>query len=183
MSRRTFRAATVTLIAILVATLGLAAIGRRDGERISAEGRVSSIQRDHDGYRVQLDRGGYSYWVPERALRDRSRDFRVGVSVRFGGIFRGGVIIVDVVDWAGIDRLRGTVERIDDRAGILLLREERTGRLIRADLDGNVRHRPFDHHNLQRGDFVVLSGHWTRGGGFDVDGIESVRPRREGWRP
>ncbi len=66
---------------------------------LSARQRISSIDRQPDGYRVRLDRGSYWFRVSQRALRNRRADFRVGVFVRLGGIFRRGIVDVDVVDW------------------------------------------------------------------------------------
>src|SRR5437016_1615843 len=101
----------------------------RDNDRVTMEGRVRSFDRDGVGYRVQLDRGNYSFRVPERYLRNHARDFRVGVSVRLGGIFRNGSIFVDAVEFPGGGSndpyyggrnsnngyVSGVVERIDFR--------------------------------------------------------------------
>lgn len=165
----------ISCIAVVAAVFAFAAIAApHDGSRITTDGRVSSIHHERDGYRIELDRGGDSFWVPERALRDRSRDLRVGVSIRLGGIFRGGMIVVDVVEWPHRDILRGVVERVDERHMSLLVREERSGRLIRVD----VLQRDREFNDLRRGDFVVLSGEWSRSRDFDAYRIESVRSRR-----
>ena len=181
----------ISCIAIVAAVFAFAALAApHDGSRITTDGRVRSIHHERDGYRVELDRGADSFWVPERALRDHSRDLRVGVSIRLGGIFRGGMIVVDVVEWppfapvpgrrAHDDILRGFVERIDARHVSLVVREERSGRLIRVDVmqSDHDWNRPHDFDDLRRGDFVVLSGEWSRNRDFDAYRIESVRSRR-----
>ena len=176
MNRRTIRELIVA-IAVIVPLVAMAAPGRRDGDRISVEGRVSRMDHDRDGYRVELDRGGYSFWVPERALRDRPGDFRIGISIRLGGVFRRGTIVVDAIDWPRNEIVRGVVERIDYRGDSLWVRDERTNRLIRADI------RDVRRHDLRRGDFAAFIGQWRPGGWFDVERIDNVRPHREGWRP
>lgn len=167
--------------------------GYRDNERVTGEGRVTSVSRDRGGYRVQLDRGGYGYYVPESALRSRGRDLRTGVSVRLGGVFRGGWINVDVVDWPGgggggyyDDRydgraygngyVRGAVERVDFRRGTIELRDDSTGRFVTVDMRRTAR-RSVDLEDLRRGDYVEISGQWVRGV-FEAHRIDGVRSRR-----
>src|SRR3954452_25457551 len=99
----------------------------RENQRINATGKVTSFNRERDGYRVQLDRG-QSFWVPQSKFGNRSRDLRVGVSITLGGIFRGGSIYADAVSWPDqydrYDRgfVRGVVDRVDYRSGTVWLR-------------------------------------------------------------
>ena len=149
----------------------------RENQRINASGKISSFSHERDGYRVRLEGNDRSFWVPQSSFGNHARDLRVGVSLGLGGIFRGGSIYVDAVSWPndgyGYDNrggynngyVRGVVERVDLRDGTLRVREERTGRLITADVRSNLR-------GLRRGDFVALSGQWIRGGVFDVARIE-----------
>jgi len=163
-----------------------------ENQRITTEGRITNLTRERDGYRVQLDRGGYSYWVPERSVRDRMNDFRVGVSISLGGVFRGGYVNVDAVTWPGNYRndgyrdnvrgtvLRGTIERVDYRRDIATVREDRSGRVITVDLaraDRGRRSR-LDTNDLRRGDVVSFAGDWTRGGVFQANRIDGVNSRR-----
>jgi len=175
----------------------------RENQRGTFEGHISSLNRDRDGYRVQLDRGGYSFWVPESHVRNRQRDFRVGASIRLGGIFRGGSIFVDVVDWPNDGRynddryndgryndgryrdnrsydrgyLRGVVERVDYRRGVVEVRESSTGRFVTVDMDRRSS-RGVDLSDLRRGDAVTFAGDWRRGNVFEAYSIESVRSGR-----
>jgi DNA-nicking Smr family endonuclease len=71
----------------------------RDNQRVNTTGRVTSFSRGNGGYRVQLDRGRESYWIPESRMHNRGRDLRVGISVVLGGVFRGGRVDVDAVSW------------------------------------------------------------------------------------
>jgi hypothetical protein len=149
----------------------------RDNQRVNVTGRVESFSRERDGYRVRLDRGE-SYWIPSSRLG--GRELRVGIDIGLGGIFRGGSINIDTVSWpGGYDRgydrayesgfVRGVVDRIDRRDGTALIRDSASRREITVDL------RDAGFARLRRGDYVELSGRWTRGGVFDAYRIDSVR--------
>jgi Ni/Co efflux regulator RcnB len=153
----------------------------RDNQRVNTSGKVTSLSHERDGYRVQLDRGRESYWIPATRMRNHN-NLRVGVSIVLGGIFRGGRIDVDAVNWPG-DRgsndnyVRGTVERIDLRSDVLLLRDANTGRTIEVDMRDTRRSSRVDLNDLRRGDFIEVSGDWARGGTFLADRIEAVDGR------
>jgi len=164
----------------------------RDNQRVNASGHVTSFSRANGGYRVQLDRGRESYWIPESHMRNRGRDLRVGISIVLGGVFRGGRVDVDAVSWPDDrgyrndrydreyrdDYVRGIVERVDYRSGVLLLRDASTRRTIEVDMRDTRRSSRVDLGDLRRGDAVTLSGQWQRSGRFEADGIESVNSRR-----
>jgi hypothetical protein len=151
----------------------------RENQRINASGKISSFTHERDGYRVRLEGNDRSFWVPQSSFGNRARDLRAGISIGFGGVFRGGSIYVDAVSWpndgygygggygggygSGYDRgfVRGVVERVDYRDGTLRVRDEASGRIITADVRSNLR-------GVRRGDFVELSGQWIRGGVFEV---------------
>jgi hypothetical protein len=155
----------------------------RDNQRVNASGRVTSLSRDNGGYRVQLDRGRESYWIPESRIRNRGTDLRVGISVVLGGVFRGGRVDVDAVSWPDQrgyrdSYVRGVVQRVDGRSGLLLLRDESSRQTIEVDMRDTRRSSRIDLNDLRRGDYVTLSGQWLRGGRFVADGIDSVDSRR-----
>ena len=170
----------------------------RDNERVTVEGKVRSFSRERGGYRMQLDRSGYSFWVPESRMRNlpRGRNLNVGLSIRLGGIFRGGLINVDAVDWPGYGGyndpnygynggysqqgyVSGYVDRIDFRRSTLWLRDNASGRLIEVDMrDAYQRSSRIGLDDLQRGDYVSLSGEWLRGGLFAAYRVDDVRTRR-----
>ncbi|MEA2329620.1 MAG: hypothetical protein QOE68_4579 [Thermoanaerobaculia bacterium] len=159
--------------------------GYRENQRINATGKVSSFNRERDGYRVQLDRG-QSFFVPQSKFGNRARDLRVGVSITLGGIFRGGSVYADAVSWPneygqydrgygnGYERgfVRGVIDRVDYRTGTVWLRDSASGRLVTADVNGRSL------RNLRRGEYVELTGQWIRGGVFDVASIGTIRGRR-----
>lgn len=150
----------------------------RENERITMQGKVSSFTKERDGYRMQLDRGRESYWVPQSYFRNRTP--RVGISITLGGVWRGGSVYVDDVNWpddgayrgrGAYDQqfIRGRVERVDRRDGIVWLREARTGRSISVDLRGN------QERLLRRGEYVELTGSWQRNGVFNAYRIDNIR--------
>jgi hypothetical protein len=158
----------------------------RNNERVSVQGRVQSFSKERDGYRVQLDRGRDSYWVPQSYFRNRGRDLRVGVSVVLGGIFRGGAIQIDAVNWPDDggyrnngnygSSLTGIVERVDAYRGTAEIRDQRSGRTVRVDFRDSGRRSRLGIDDMRRGDYVELSGDWN-GGSFDVYSIEAIRDR------
>ena len=179
---------------------------RNDSRRsMTMEGRVRSFSRERDGYRVQLDRGNYSYFVPQSAFRNRNgrrNDLRVGISLRFTGYLgSGNSFYVDSFDYLddgyydnndrygdnrgygynnyGNDTVNGIVERVDYSRGTLLLRDDRSGRRVTVVMaGGNRQRRGIDLNDLSRGDRVTFAGDWSRNGVFEAYRIESLRDRR-----
>jgi len=151
----------------------------RDNQRINASGRVSSFSHENNGYRLRLDNDSRSYWVPESSFR--GHQLRTGISISLGGVFRGGSIFVDAVNWPdggygyrdgnGYNGgwLRGVVQNVDRRDGTLRIRDDR-GRIITAEV--NSRYGADELRGVRRGDFVSMSGQWLRSGIFGADRIE-----------
>lgn len=163
---------------------------RRDNH-ISEHGRISRFSHERDGYRVWLDRGARSYWIPESRLGRRR--LSIGLDIRLGGIFNGTYVDVDALGWPGdpyyndpyysgggySDRynegfLSGRVERVDYRSGTLLLRDERTGRRIEIDMRATEHRRGLDFDDVRRGDRITLAGSWD-GGYFHAYRIDGIR--------
>jgi hypothetical protein len=163
----------------------------RNNERVTVQGRVESFSRERGGYRVRLDRGGYSYWIPDNRMRS-GFNLRVGININLGGIFRDNAVYVDTMDYQdGYDSgygygndnyrngsIRGVVERVDYRYRGLILREDRTGRLINVDMRTLSRRSRLDINDLRRGDQVTFIGDWNRNGKFEVYDIDGVRTGR-----
>ncbi len=176
--------------------------GRRNDGRISELGRIRSYSHERGGYRIYLDHGNYSYWIPESRLLGRR--LAVGLSLRLGGIFRGGLIDVDLLGWPGdpyyndpyyndryyndpyyagdgygygaSDEIRGVVERVDYRSGTLLLRDEYRGGIVTVDMRSiDRRTSRLDFDDMRPGDRVTLSGSWLRGGYFGAVQVDAVQ--------
>ena len=158
---------------------------RRDN-RISESGKIRSFTRERDGYRIYLDRGSYSYWVPQSHLR--GRHLSVGLSIRLGGIFDNGYVVVDDLGWpddggyyndggyAFRDVVRGVVDRVDFRRGTVNVRSDRG--YITVDMRSlDRRYSRLGIDDLRRGDRVTLSGTWLRGGLFDARRIDAIGTR------
>jgi hypothetical protein len=168
---------------------------RADRHDVTMEGRVTNITRERSGYRVTLDRGGYSFWLRDlnSARGNRGRgSLRVGINIRIGGTFepRYGYVVADSYDWLDdvnggygnrAGTLRAVVERIDVRRGSMIVRDE-SGRLVTADMTHNDRRwnrdRGVDLDDLHRGDRVTLAGSWARGDVFVVNHVEDFRSGR-----
>lgn len=153
---------------------------------VSESGRIRSFTHERDGYRIYLDRGNYSYWVPESHLRGRR--LSVGLSIRLGGIFDNGYVMVDDLGWpddgyyndggryAYRDVVRGVVDRVDFRRGTVNLRSDRG--YITVDMRSlERRYSRLGIDDLRRGDRVTLSGNWIRGGLFDARRIDTIGVR------
>jgi hypothetical protein len=157
----------------------------RDNQRVALSGRINSFSRENNGYRVRLDRG-QSFFVPESYYRGHSSNFRLGVSINLGGIFRGGDIYVDAggypvnAGYGAYDNgtIRGVVDRVDYRTGIVWLRDDASGRLIEADMRAAGQYSRTNAGDLRPGDFVELSGQWVRGNIFAVTQVDNVQGGR-----
>ena len=154
--------------------------GDRDNQRVNVSGRVTSFNRERDGYRVQLDRGG-SYWIPAARLGSRSRDLRVGISLSLGGIFRSGAIGIDAVSWPeyagyGNDQgqVRGVVAAVDYPSGVITIRDDASGRLLEVDLRDTSGAGRIGIQDVRRGDYVTLSGQWLGNNTFAAFRIDST---------
>jgi len=165
--------------ALFALTLALfAAMPAAAQRRVSTEGRITGVTHEHDGDRIYLDRGNYSFWVPSSVLGRRT--LRVRDQVRLSGVYRGGAVRVDNLDFISRDSddgtvyLSGRVERVNRYEQRLVLRDER-GRTIDVELRGaDERHRRLDIGDVHRGDRITLRGRWERGT-FYAWRIESVR--------
>ncbi len=165
-------------------------------ERVTLQGKVSSMSHENGGYRVRLDRDSRAFFVPESYVRNRLSDFRIGVNISLGGVYRGSDVYVDAVNWPGNSGygynggygyndgsgygngyIRGVVDRVDYRSGRVWLRDSASGRLIEADMRSVNRYSRIDTRDLRRGDRVELSGEWVRGGLFVVNQVDSIRTR------
>lgn len=163
---------------------------RSDRGRITEGGRINRILHERGGYRVWLDRGRFSYFVPE--ARFRLFPLRVGLSIRFGGFYDplGYVNVYDInpYDYAppygaqvyatpgygapaySSGLLRGVVESVDYQRGTLVLNDDASGQFVTATMSG--RDRRFE--DLRPGDWVELSGDFGRGG-FEAYRVENFR--------
>jgi len=159
---------------------------RNDARRFDArgrawypsEGRVSRFVHESGGYRVWISGGRYPVWIPE--ARWRLFPLRVGLSIRFGG-WLDPLGYIDAYEYGPLGgplygapvyssgEIRGVVENVDYGRGTLVLRDDNTGNYVTAIM------RDRSMGNLRPGDFVALSGDWTRAGVFEAYRLNDIQ--------
>jgi hypothetical protein len=145
--------------------------GDENRQPYHARGRVSRVAPYGSGYRVWVGGAPYPFFIPS-AYYNRNR-FRVGVTLNIGGYYnpRGYYDYYDGYrDGRGYSDgvLRGTVESVDYRRDTFVIRNDATGSFVTVV----VRDR---RDNVRPGDYVEISGDWTRSGVFqayDVDRLD-----------
>jgi hypothetical protein len=136
-------------------------------------GRVSRYDRYNGGYRVWIVGAPYPFFIPEARFRLFPR-FGIGIDIRLGGYYNS-LGYYDYYDgpagvYSSSGYLRGTVESVDYRRGTFVLRNEETGSFVTAVMSGGDRR--WD--NLRSGDYVEISGDWTRTGVFQAYRIDEI---------
>jgi hypothetical protein len=158
--------------------------GARDNGRVNLSGRVTSFTHEGNGYRVRLDRDGRSFWIPESRLGNRG--LRVGLSIGLGGIFSGGIVNVDAINWGGAygyapayaqGYVSGVVEQVDYRTNTILLRDQSSGSIFNVDMRAAGATSRIDARNLRPGDFLTLSGQWDSAGLFEAYRVDNLNNR------
>ena len=134
------------------------------GEPYHARGRVSRVDRHGGGYRVWIAGAHYPFFIPDRYYHhDR---FRVGLTINLGGYYnRGGYY--DYYDGYNAGRgtsagaLLGVVESVDYRRGTFVVRNDATGSFVTVIMSRRQ-------EDVRPGDYVEISGDWTRSGLFEA---------------
>ncbi len=179
------------LALLLCAPMAMAQSGR-----ISMQGHVTGLIADGAGYRVTLDNGGYSYWVPAATITDRN--IRVGDYVRFGGYGHDGLITVDDAAYLGGPNYRGdrddyradryyngqpmyssapenavsgTIQYVNRHYNYLDMRADGTGRMIRVDVRNMDTRGSVNVWRLRPGDHVNVTGGWENRGRWQADRV------------
>jgi hypothetical protein len=142
-------------------------------------GRVSRYERYGSGYRVWIGGAPFPFFIPE--VRFRAFPIRVGVSIRLGGYYNPGGYY-DYYDAGPVygaytnGSLRGVVESVDYRNGTFVIHDDVSGDFVTALM--RSRDRLMD--DLRPGDYVELTGAWTRGvfEAYRVAGIDTGAYRR-----
>lgn len=140
-----------------------------------AYGRVSRLVPYHGGYRVWVGGIGFPFFIPE--ARFRLFPLRVGINIRIGGYYNplGYYDYYDVGPYTSAPvytsgELRGVVESVDYRRGTLVLRDDLSGSFVTVLLTRGDRLMD----DLRPGDYVDLTGAWTRGGYFEAYRVASL---------
>lgn len=166
---------------LLVSTAAFAQDYR--GDRISVQGRITSMQRMGDQYQVNLDHGRYTYYVPVADVHNR--DIRTGDQVRIDGFVTGNnTVNAQLVAFAGEPAyasdpyyrtvpygatgwMSGTITQYNRRLGYMRMRDDATGALVKID----TRSVP-ERLTVRRGDHVSVNGSWEQRDLFQATRIE-----------
>lgn len=136
-------------------------------------GRISRVLRYGSGYRVWIGGAPYPFFIPS-SYYYRNR-FRVGLLIGLGGFYNSlgyydyyGGYNDSYRDSRGYSSgvLRGVVESVDYRRDTFVVRNDETGSFVTVFM----RDRRGD--DVRPGDYVEVSGDWTRSGlfqAYDVD--------------
>ena len=181
----------------LVLLLGMPAIAapqqydrdRREyrSDRLTTQGRITSMVSEGDRFRVTLDHGAYTYFVPRSTAR--AADLRIGSRVRLGGIVNGDFVTVDVLAFPGdphyvndpyyqaVPRgsngwMSGTVERVNRHLGYMTIREDSTGNFVKIDVRHINMRRPINVWDIRTGDHITVNGGWENRDTFDATRVE-----------
>jgi hypothetical protein len=165
--------------------------GRRSG---AFQGRVTRIERFGGGYHVWFDDCFDPFWISD--ARFLLWPFRVGLFVSLSGAWNPAGYY-DVYDagpggyapyaapydgYGGGGSyaapgataiLQGVVESVDFDNGVVVVRGDQDGRDATVELRGNDQR----FGDLQPGDYVVLSGSWTRDGSFAALRVDQLQSR------
>lgn len=148
-----------------------------------AHGRVSRISPYRGGYRVWIGGAPYPFFISDAYYR-RNR-FRIGLTIGLGGFYNplgyydyydgyNGGYYSDRRYSAG--SLRGTVESVDNRRDTFVVRNEATGSFVTVAMRDRRR-------DVRPGDYVELSGDWTRSGIFEAYDVSLLGDGdRDGYR-
>jgi hypothetical protein len=156
-------------------------------DRISTQGRITSITRDGDVYRVTLNHGAYTYYVPLSTVR--GRELQVGDRVRIGGFVNGDVVNADAIGWSGdpyfttdpmyrgvpfgsTGWMSGVVESTNRHMGYVTVRDDSTGVDYKIDVRNMDRSRPINVWGLRAGDHITINGGWENRTTFNATRIE-----------
>lgn len=143
-----------------------------------AHGRISRLSPWGNGYYVWVGGARYPFYVPHSYYRRHG--LRIGININIGGYYNDRGYYEYYEDDYYRDRydyraeVRGYVQDVDYRRDEFLVRDSRTGRRVRIDnRDGRLR--------VREGDYVEVSGEWSRSGlfrAYDVDILDGDRYRR-----
>jgi hypothetical protein len=177
----------VVLTLGLMSTAAFAQPENYRSDRISTQGRITTMTREGSMFRVTLNHGGYSYLVP--ASEVRNRNLRVGDRVRLDGFVSGDVVNANMIAWQGepsyaVDPnyvavpygqsgwLSGTVQRTDRHLGFIVIRDDASGVNEKIDVRHMDLRHPVNVWGVRAGDHISVNGSWEDRGTFNANRIE-----------
>jgi hypothetical protein len=191
-----FRAPLVAAsgLAMLLSSAAIAAPQPQDrghneyrADRISTQGTVTNMTREGDQYRIVLNHGSYTYYVP--AAMVQNRDIRVGDQVRVGGIVSGDIVNGDYIAFSGqpgyaadpsyrgvpagsTGWLSGTVISVNRRLNFVTIRDDASGLPMKIDVRNMDTKRSVNVWRTHRGDHISVNGSWENPDTFGASRIQ-----------
>jgi len=156
-------------------------------DRISTQGRITSVTRQGDMYMITLNHGGYTYDVPLAIAG--ARNLQVGDLIRINGLVSGDLVNTDLialpgetyyvtdpmyrgVPYGSSGWMTGTVQSLNRHLGYLVVRDDATGANYKIDVRHMDRQRPVNVWGIRPGDHISINGGWEKRDTFNAVRIE-----------
>ena len=157
------------------------------GDRISTQGEITTMSREGDQYRIELNHGSYTYYVPMATIHNR--DIRVGDRVRLGGAVSGDSVTADFVAFSGEPAyttdpayravpfgstgwLSGTVINSNRRLNYITIRDDASGLPVKIDVRNMDTKRSVNVWRTRNGDHISVNGSWSNRDTFGVSIVQ-----------
>jgi hypothetical protein len=145
-------------------------------DRISTQGEITSMSREGDRYRIELNHGSYVYYVPVSTVSNR--DIRLGVRVRLAGVVSGDSVNADFIAFTGepayttdpeyrsvpfgsLGWMSGTVMSTNRRLNYITIRDDASGLPVKIDVRNMDTRRSVNVWRTRPGDHISVNGSWS----------------------
>ena len=156
-------------------------------DRVSSQGRITSITRVGDQFRVELNHGAYTYYVPMSMVN--GSELQIGAVVRIGGLVNGEAVNADYfalegwptyahdpmyrdVPYGSRGWMSGTVVDTNRRLNFITVRDDATGNMFKIDTRAMDTKRSVNVWRTTVGDHVNVNGSWENHNTFRADRIQ-----------
>jgi len=181
-----------TGLAVLLGSAAVAAAQPQDvsiyrADRISTQGQITSISREGSDYRVVLNHGSYTYYVPAPMIH--SRDIRIGDQVRIGGVVSGDAVNADYIAFSGEPTyttdpmyravpfglsgwMSGTVLNVNRRLNYVTIRDDASGLPVKIDVRNMDTKHSVNVWRTRPGDHISVNGSWEDHNTFNAGRVQ-----------
>ncbi len=140
----------------------------------TTEGHITMMQRQGNMYLIQLDNGGYSYWLPVSTAR--ADNLQVGEFVSLSGTGRADgmtVTIANPINTYGLPSgtQTGIVQSVNRHLHYITVRDQATGRMYKVDVRNMNTRQSVNVWRLRSGDRIVVNGGWENRDTFMADTV------------
>lgn len=179
-------------LAVLLSTAAIAAPQPQGdyhfrADRISTQGEVTSMSREGDQVRVELNHGSYTYYVPVATIHNR--DIRIGDRVRIGGVVSDDRVTADYIAFSGEPAystdpayravpfgstgwMSGTVINANRRLNYITIRDDQSGLPVKIDVRNMDTKRSVNVWRTRNGDHISVNGSWSNRDTFAVSIVQ-----------